>query len=446
MRDNTLIKTQNQVSGERDLKIKKWAFPKWDGSGHVIEQEPEELEEEVVGEQSQQVPEPELDLPTAGELQKIRDEAYQEGYASGTARGQEEGRQKGLPIGKKEGFELGKQEGLEAGKTQGHQQAFNETKSELDSQTKALTSTMQEFQAITLKQQKHMEQAMVSMVTQICRNLIFKELEQSGEAIQSIVNKAIGSLPEASEQIQIEVHPDQIENVLEAAQQSGEEWQVKGNDSLMPGGCKVTTSQSQIDYTLEHRFQQQLSALLAETELSKDVVDELLHAEVEALSEPEPEIEPRAEINPELDLPDEGPIMPGESAEQLQQVQEDIGSEMEEIQQLMNGLEEPSGFNPEDQPQTDIDSKTETEAEKKIEAQADAKPASELQLNEVQPKELEQKSDPNEPQKVAMPTMGDTDDLIDKPHSEEPYLEEPGLDELESELAKYQKSAESSDV
>ncbi len=323
----TLLKNQRARGSDLHHQIERWSYPKWDRSGHVIEQEPEPEEQKLDTQEQEETPK--IELPTAAELQQIRDDAYQEGYASGVARGQEEGRQQGIPLGKKEGHELGQQEGYEAGKKLGHDEAYKDAEKELSLQQQVLTQTLTQLKTFSQSQEQHMEQAMVSMVIQICQNLLLKELDKDPELIQSIVKKVIQSLPENPKNIQIRVHPDQVEAVQKAAQQSDESWVVSADENLLPGGCAVTTSQSQVDYTLEHRFRQQISALLAETDLSEEVINHLI--------EPLPE-QP------------EGPVMPGEDSEQLESVQADISSELDEINQLMENSAEPSGFKSDDQP------------------------------------------------------------------------------------------------
>lgn len=275
-----MIKDQ-PIRPDARYQVERWRYPRWDNADHVVEQEELDAEE-------QELEAEEIQPPTAAELQQIRDDAYQEGYVSGKARGEQEGQKQGEEQGRKEGFQIGHDEGVKQGFDEGHQSGLAQAQTEIDRLKKQLGDVMTTLNQALASEQKELEQGLVSMVMQLTQNLIQQEIRYSPQIIQAMVRKVVDSLPEGSQRIHIEVHPDQVELVQELAALSEGEWQIQGNDALSPGDCWVKTDTSLVDYTLEHRFRQQISAVLEEAELSPEqLLFVLQHKEPELAETPQ---------------------------------------------------------------------------------------------------------------------------------------------------------------
>jgi len=74
--------------------------------------------------------------------------------------------------------------------------------------------------------------------------------------ILKVVSDAIGSLPHFSQNAHLILHPDDAELVRKqmGEQLSHAEWKIFTNTQIKRGGCRVETSQSQVDATLEARW------------------------------------------------------------------------------------------------------------------------------------------------------------------------------------------------
>lgn len=204
-------------------------------SGHVVgfECKPElvveEVEEEVVDGRL-----------TLSELEKIREDAYQEGLL--------EGREKGLQQGLEEGRAKGLQEGLEAARLDIEAQILllDELKSGLDQPLKQIDAQV--------------EALMVELVTEFGRAVVGAQVELDGALVVQAVEEAIAQLPQSTGEIKILLHPEDIP-VLEPLLVLNERWSLVEDTLLSKGSCKVLSGYGLIDNTLERRFDAAASRL-----------------------------------------------------------------------------------------------------------------------------------------------------------------------------------------
>ena len=112
--------------------------------------------------------------------------------------------------------------------------------------------------------QHELEQALVHLSSGMARALI-KNLPQIDEQVMlAVARQALAELPDGSENIQLLVHPNDAEVLLDAARQQGESWQIVADASLVSGGCIVKSQHSFVDFTLDTRFQLMLEEMLGQ--------------------------------------------------------------------------------------------------------------------------------------------------------------------------------------
>ena len=260
-----------KLKQRQSSSVEAWTLPKWDRSGKVIDTPARDAEPQELPADKE-----ELNLPTARELQDIRDQAWQEGWAEGQQKGHQEGLQKGLAEGRQQGRPEGIEQGREQGMREGYDQGINDAKAEMDNLRFTFATLLTQLDDQQAQQQTELDQALVSLVMRLCKNLVLRELSISPELIQAIVRKAIAALPNPSERIVIEVNPQHVELISELAEQHESNWQIKSNENLSEGGCMLRTTNSLVDYTLEHRFKQQVDAILTESELNPAALTSIL--------------------------------------------------------------------------------------------------------------------------------------------------------------------------
>lgn len=173
---------------------------------------------------------------TPGELEKFQQQAYQEG------------------------FERGRRDGLDAGK-----QAMVEQARQLEQLMCALTSPFEELD-------EQVEEELLELVFAIVRQLAGREIRENPEQILELVHKTISMLPSASRNLQLYLHPDDVQlvhDILPAAD-SRTPWHVIEDISVGRGCCRVSTDTSRIDATLEARLNNIINSLVG-SEPDKDM-------------------------------------------------------------------------------------------------------------------------------------------------------------------------------
>ncbi|MDX1500540.1 MAG: flagellar assembly protein FliH [Woeseiaceae bacterium] len=164
---------------------------------------------------------------TAGKLEAIQKEAYEEAWRQGHA------------------------EGLAAGRD-----AAAARVARLDELLKALTSPFEELD-------DSIEKQLVELAMAVAQQLFRREIRTEPAHVVGVVREAIGLLPVASRNVQVHLHPDDAALVRELlAPADGEPaWTLVEDPLLARGGCRVTTENSQIDATAEARLKAVISAV-----------------------------------------------------------------------------------------------------------------------------------------------------------------------------------------
>ena len=158
---------------------------------------------------------------TAGRLQSLQKEAYDEAWEKGHA------------------------DGMGAG-----EKAVKERVGRLDMLLKALSRPFDDLDEMV-------ERQLVELAMAVVRQLFRREIRIEPSHVIGVAREAIGMLPVASRNVQLHLHPEDaalVRNTLSPA--DGEPaWLIVEDSLLTRGGCKVTTENSQVDATAESRLQ-----------------------------------------------------------------------------------------------------------------------------------------------------------------------------------------------
>ena len=183
---------------------------------------------------------PDGPMPTAGELETLQQQAYEEAYAEAWAAGRE----------------AGYNDGMQAGHT--------ETQRRWELLQQALDYLQQPLQSLDEALESQLTQMVVALVGRLFR----RELAQDPAAIRGLVRDAVQKLPVAANTIEIHAHPDDAARLTEMMQEQAEtaetRWRIIADPALTAGGCRINSGQSSIDATVEHRIQQIASALIGD--------------------------------------------------------------------------------------------------------------------------------------------------------------------------------------
>ena len=172
---------------------------------------------------------------TAGSLDGLQQQAYQEG------------------------FERGLKEGLDTGR-----QMMTEKAGMFE---KLMCSLAQPFEDLD----KKVEDELLALVFAIARQLVGNEIKTNPERVMAIVHEAVSMLPSASRHLQLHLNPEdaQLVHELLPASDSERQWQIIEDVSMDRGGCRVATDTSRVDATMETRLNNIIAAL-ADGEFSED--------------------------------------------------------------------------------------------------------------------------------------------------------------------------------
>ncbi len=166
-------------------------------------------------------------LPTAGRLEALQKEAYDEAWQKGHA------------------------EGVAAG-----EQAVADRAARLDVLLKALAHPFDELDEMVEKQ-------LVELSMAVVKQLFRREIRLDPTHIIGVVREAIQLLPVASRNVQLHLHPDDAALVRESLSPTEGDlaWTIVEDPLITRGGCRVTTDNSQIDTTAEARLNTVISAI-----------------------------------------------------------------------------------------------------------------------------------------------------------------------------------------
>ena len=170
-------------------------------------------------------------LPTAEGIEQIQQQAHQEGY----------------------------QEGLQQGREQGYREGGAQAQQEAQRLSQLLVKVNEALQQLD----EAMAQQMLELSLGIARQMLRQALPVFPELVLPIIQEAINSLPQANQQPQLILHP--LDAVLVRAHLEMElahgHWRVVEDSQIARGGCRLETSHSELDATLENRWKLVLESL-----------------------------------------------------------------------------------------------------------------------------------------------------------------------------------------
>lgn len=262
------------ISADNAPAFVRWDLPSFDeGTPNVVEredvcapvQEPEEVEQTVV-----EVEIEEVQPLTLEEVEAVRQDAYNEGFA----------------VGEKDGFRSGQ---LKAQK---------EVEAALAPRLKALEAIMQQLFEPIAHQDAELEQAMLEMVQIIATQVIQRELQLDSSHIVHVLREALKLVPLDGGQIKLFVNPQDFEQIKALRERHEENWRIVEDEELLPGGCRVEATHTRVDASMETRLKTLTQQLL---EQQRSLQAEPLEADdVQAFSlQPEPVVEEPEPVGPE---------------------------------------------------------------------------------------------------------------------------------------------------
>jgi flagellar assembly protein FliH len=162
-------------------------------------------------------------LPTAAQLERLHQQAHEEGYAAGH----------------REGSERAVAEGLR-----------------LQQIVAALTGESQQFD-------QRVADDLLGLALALSKQVLRQTLKLHPEVILAVVNEVLGQMPLSHQRARLILHPEDATLVRaalgERLKQSG--WEIIQNAEISRGGCRLEAAECAIDATLERRWQRVVAAV-----------------------------------------------------------------------------------------------------------------------------------------------------------------------------------------
>jgi len=249
----------------RDVSgFESWALPSFDPPEPEPEPTPEPEPPEM-----EEVPLEEVQPLTLEELESIRQEAYNEGFA----------------VGEKEGF---------------HSTTLKvrqEAEVALSAKIAGLEQLMAHLFEPIAEQDTRIEKSLVDLVQHITKQVIQRELAIDSTQIEHVMREALKLLPLGVGNVRLYINPQDFEQVKALRERHEETWRIVEDESLLPGGCRVETEHSRIDATVETRVARVMDKLFDQLH------EQSLHPAAPDLSLELP-IDSKPAGAPEADVPD----------------------------------------------------------------------------------------------------------------------------------------------
>lgn len=145
----------------------------------------------------------------------------------------------------------------------GHRDGLEAAREEVQKRVERLDELLQALAEPFDRLDESVEKQLVELAMAVARQLIRRELKQDPSHVIGVVREAIRLLPIASRDVRVTLHPDDASLVRESltAADGPQAWSIVEDPLTERGGCKVTTESSQIDAQTESRFKAVVAAI-----------------------------------------------------------------------------------------------------------------------------------------------------------------------------------------
>lgn len=243
MPDNPLNK---RIPAEAVENASAWVIPPITDHGKILssaEKEARERRERMLRREKEtietvEIPEPEQPAQlgmTAEEMQAIFDSAEKDGFEQGH----------------KEGFTKGNSEGYDAGRQQG----LMEMRAQLVAEQQRFQKLAQALLEPVSAQDDDIEHLLLDVICTLTQSVVQRELLTDSSHIVRLVKNAVDALPIGSKNVRVILNPDDLAAVETYAAEQQLGWAFFGSSELLPGGCRIETPESRVDFSVSTRLQ-----------------------------------------------------------------------------------------------------------------------------------------------------------------------------------------------
>lgn len=166
--------------------------------------------------------------------------------------GYEEGFSQGLEKGHAEGYEAGLKKGLAEGQAKS-QEALQKN---IESALAPIADLAKNFDQALSHANDALKESLIALALQTGKSLARAHLDANPEIINDIVRELLHTEPMLQNKPRVWLHPQDLVIVQATLGQELDSfgWRLVADDELTPGGCRVTSSDGEMDATWETRW------------------------------------------------------------------------------------------------------------------------------------------------------------------------------------------------
>ncbi len=181
-------------------------------------------------------------LPTAEEMETIRQAARDEGYAEG----------------RREGYAQGLEQGEAEGRNRWEQQS-----QVLAGQLESLRHMLDALATPMELVDEAVEGELTRLALAVARQVVHRELQTQPGEVMAVIREAVALLPMSARKVRVHVHPEDYRFLSERFGDADHgAWELVEDAAVQRGGCDVRSESSRVDATLDRRLNQLASQLL----------------------------------------------------------------------------------------------------------------------------------------------------------------------------------------
>lgn len=150
------------------------------------------------------------------------------------------------------GFQAGKWEGLESGRVEAEQIVHR------------MTELLDEIAKPYRSLDHLVTQELANLAMLIAKQVIRRELMINSDVVTDMAKEALSTISSMEGEIEISLHPSDMEMVHQLAKGSleGKSWKLAIDPEFLPGGCRVKTPLSYVDGSIEKQMEMAFSSLM----------------------------------------------------------------------------------------------------------------------------------------------------------------------------------------
>jgi flagellar assembly protein FliH len=175
---------------------------------------------------------------TAGQLDELSDQLFQEVEAQA------------------------KEAGYKAGHQQGYQEGMAAAQHVVQQQAHALSQVVAALHDVLQRQDNETEQVLANLAISVAGSVLQRELTIDSSQVVAVVHDCLRALPADDAAPTIFLSQQDCQLLREYSDYPAD-WKLQTDSSLTPGGCRVQRGASLVEHTLEEQFKQTVDAVVA---------------------------------------------------------------------------------------------------------------------------------------------------------------------------------------